>query len=102
MPGHSETPAALHLQIDLLKAYVQGLSTLKTANVVARVRYGIGEATLEDHVYRGTRDGTNWFNTDSEWLTTFASAQQNLLGKIANDIGRLCPSAQGTSGPQAN
>lgn len=66
MSERSGKQAVLELHVELLKAYIQARSSLKTANVVARVGYVNGQTLVESRVYRGAYDSTNWFNSDTE------------------------------------
>ena len=67
LPGYGGAPPRTVLRVDVLKAYVQGLSTLKSANIVVRVRY-VSAAKPEPtvKVYRGVEGTVNWANSESE------------------------------------
>jgi len=97
MSERSGKQGVLELHVELLKAYIQARSSLKTANVVARVGYVNGQTLVESRVYRGAYDSTNWFNSDSEWRSTFSEAERDLLRQIAADLARLCPGASDPS-----
>ena len=89
IPGYrSEAP--VELQIEILKAYIQGLDTLKSANLVIRVQATKAGVEVMKKNYRGVDGSINWANTESEVQTAFDSALNDLKLKLGADLQGLC------------
>ena len=91
LPGYGGAPPRTVLRVDVLKAYVQGLSTLKSANIVVRVRY-VSAAKPEPtvKVYRGVEGTVNWANSESEAQAALQGAWADLRRQLAADLAASC------------
>jgi hypothetical protein len=90
IPGYQADTAPRTLRIEVIKAYVQGLSTMKSANLVVRV-YAIDKnMALPPRVYRGVDNSGNFANTESEIQAALDRAMYNLRLQIGADIDKLC------------
>lgn len=90
IPGYQADTAPLTLRIEVIKAYVQGLSTMKSANLVVRVYPIDKNMALPPRVYRGVDNSGNWANTESEIQAALDRAMNNLQLQIGADIDKLC------------
>jgi hypothetical protein len=90
MPGYSTDPVAVQLHVQVLKAYIQGMSSLKSANLVVRVRIdGPGHAPAW-HNLRGVDDSMNWVNGESEMQEAFDRALAGLTTQLQADLATAC------------
>jgi len=90
IPGHSASDASTALQIEVLKAYVHGISTLKSANLVVRVT-AIGAAGEQrQSTYRGVDGSTNWNSSEDEVQSAFNLALADLQRQIGTDLRKHC------------
>jgi hypothetical protein len=83
-------PADLALKVELLKAYVISITTVKSANVVLRVRYAHGSSGLDDRIYRGSEVGPNWMSTTGETEAALNGALSQVLDTIREDTLTRC------------
>lgn len=91
LPGYADapTPASIGLEVELVKAYLQSLTTAKTATVVMRVAYpGAAAAPVQ---YRGTNTSVNWNSSDSEAREAMNLALGDVLARMRTDLGKHCP-----------
>jgi len=90
MPGYSmdATPVQLHVQV--LKAYIHGMSTLKTANLVVRVRVDAPGRPPVTRNYRGVDDSMNWANGEGEMQAAFDRALVDLTQQLQADVAKAC------------
>ena len=90
IPGYRHENAPIELRIEVLKAYIQGISTLKSANLVVRVHAIEKGNILLSKTYRSFDNSINWFNSESEIQTTFNNTLTDLKHQIHSDISILC------------
>jgi len=90
IPGYTRDPAAPAIRISVLKAYLQGLATLKSANLVVRVQFALNGPDSAMRTYRGFDDSMNWSNSESEIQTAFDRALTDLTRQIGMDLGKRC------------
>ncbi|MDP9604444.1 UNVERIFIED_ORG: hypothetical protein J2W38_004242 [Variovorax paradoxus] len=91
IPGYTRDAGAPTMRITVLKAYVYGLVTLKSANLVVRVQLppdGSGEVITK--TYRGFDDSMNWSTSESEIQQALDSALDNLTAQIGADLKKRC------------
>jgi hypothetical protein len=75
----------------VLKAYVHGLVSLKSANLVVRVQFPAnGTAAAMTKTYRGFDDSMNWSTSQGEIQEAFNTALDNLTAQIGTDLGKRC------------
>lgn len=92
IPGYTRDAGAPAIRITVLKAYVHGLVTLKSANLVVRVQFppeGSG-ATTTTKTYRGFDDSMNWSTSASEIQEAFNTALDSLTAQIGTDLKKRC------------
>ncbi|MDH6592765.1 hypothetical protein M2165_002654 [Variovorax sp. TBS-050B] len=89
MPGYTPD-AAPAIRITVLKAYVHGLLTLKSANLVVRVQFPPDAAGAATRTYRGFDDSMNWSSSESEIQQAFDAALHNLTVQIGADLNKRC------------
>jgi hypothetical protein len=90
IPGYTGESAALTMRVQILKAYVQGLGTLKSANLIVRVQIASDRKTGEPRIIRGVDDSLRWTNADVEIQSALDRALATLTGQIGNDVARAC------------
>ena len=83
-------PALPELDVALIKAYVQPLSTSKSANLVVRVRVVRNGEVASERLYRGRDTGMNWWGSQDEMETAFNLALRDLLSRLAPDLRSQC------------
>jgi hypothetical protein len=92
IPGYTRDAGAPAIRVTVLKAYVHGLVTLKSANLVVRVQFpqeGSG-ATTTTKTYRGFDDSMNWSTSESEIQEAFNTALDSLTAQIGADLKKRC------------
>jgi hypothetical protein len=89
-PGHSVEPASVRVRIAVAKAYIQGLSTLKSANIVVKVHLTDAQGASTDKLYRGVENSTNWWNSETEIQDAFDAALADLRRQLAADLAASC------------
>ena len=92
MPGHSREAAPRTLRVTVLKAYIQGIGTLKSANLVVRVHTTQQGQPPQTRLYRGADASLNWANTEAEIQEAFDRALANLAAQISADVQAPCKS----------
>lgn len=92
LSSHAVDGAAVrHVRVTVLKAYVYGLATLKSAHVVVRAE--VSAANGEPgwtQIYRGVDNSLNWSNGEAEVQLAFHQALDDLKGQIAADFAAHC------------
>jgi len=88
VPGGAE---AIHLHVTVLKAYINGHGSMKSANLVVRVREPTDDGERGwPKIYRGVDDSLNWANAEAEVQLSFQQALEDLKRQIAGDLARRC------------
>ena len=90
IPGHSLEPAPVRVRIAVAKAYIRGQSTLKSANIVVKVRLTDAQGASTDKLYRGVENSTNWWNSEAEMQDAFDAALADLRRQLAADLAASC------------
>ncbi|MGJ3703210.1 hypothetical protein [Variovorax sp. AFSI2.2] len=90
IPGYTRDPTAPAIRVSVLKAYLQGLATLKSANLVVRVQFAMDDAAAATRTYRGFDDSMNWSNSEGEIQTAFDRALTDLTRQIGTDLKKRC------------
>lgn len=91
IPGYTRDAGAPAIRVTVLKAYVHGLVTLKSANLVVRVQFPPeGPAAATTKTYRGFDDSTNWSTSEGEIQQAFNTALDNLTAQIGADLKKRC------------
>ena len=95
--GFTRGPAPVRVRIEIAKAYVHGLSSMKSANIVVNARISGPDGQTMARTYRGVDSSMNWWNGEREIQDAFDLALQDLLGQVVPDISRACarPARQG-------
>lgn len=93
MPEYSAGPAPVALNFEILRAYIQGLGTLKSAHLVVRVKVSGDKARPFEKLYRGVDNSINWNNSESEIQSAFERAVTHLKQQISSDLPGLCGKA---------
>ncbi|MES2488948.1 MAG: hypothetical protein V4607_04085 [Pseudomonadota bacterium] len=93
IPGHSQQPQNLSLDVELVRSYIHALSVSKSANVVIRVNYLRPAQNPITRAYRGADTSMNWFSSDSEVQSAFNRALKEMAQQVAGDLGQFCESA---------
>ncbi|MGM3275003.1 hypothetical protein [Ralstonia sp. 24A2] len=87
----TEGAAARHVRVTVLKAYVYGLSTLKTAHLVVRVQEpGVNGEPGWSKIYRGVDNSLNWTTGEAEIQLAFHQALDDLKRQIAVALRARC------------
>lgn len=91
IPGYTSHEAPTELRLEVLKAYITGINTLKSANLVVRVHAAsaAGGAT-KSTTYRGVDGSINWANGEGEVQEAFDRALADLQRQLAEDLSRSC------------
>ena len=93
MPGYSREAAPIELRIEVLKAYIHSLGTLKSANIVVKVTVADGGAPPTTKMFRGVDGSTNWSSSESEIQVAFDRALVHLRQQMSAELAGLCPRA---------
>lgn len=80
----------IDLNVELVKSYIETITTVKSASVVLRVRYRRQGVALDEQYYRGVETGTNWANGIDETQSAFDSALAEILLAIDRDVITRC------------
>ncbi len=91
MPGQVSGPAPVTVRIELLKAYMQSVSTMMAANLVVRVHTQVAGQPVVPKLYRSADRSTNWFNAEAEVQNSFDRAMADLTAQLGTDLSALCP-----------
>lgn len=89
-PGHSTQPTPVKVHITLARAYIQGISTMKAANIIVKVRVTNARGTSAPRMYRGVDASVNWANSQSEVQAAFDGALEDLRRQLAADLSAAC------------
>lgn len=92
IPGHAPNGAATVVQIDVLKAYIQSIGTMKSANLVVRITASDAAGVQRRTNFRGVNNSMNWNNGEGEVQNAFNSALADLQRQIAADLKQHCAS----------
>jgi hypothetical protein len=90
IPGHSTQPARVKVRIEVAKAYIQALHTLKSANIVVKVRVAGGQGAPTQKMYRGVNASVNWSSSESEVQEAFDGALADLRRQLGADLSAAC------------
>ncbi|HSV36643.1 MAG TPA: hypothetical protein VLI46_13860 [Ramlibacter sp.] len=90
IPGHSVQPAPIKIRIEVSKAYIQALHSLKSANIVVKVRLTSVQGTSTQKMYRGVNASLNWSSSESEVQAAFDGALADLRRQVGADLSALC------------
>jgi hypothetical protein len=91
VPGYQPQPATLVMKVEILKAYIQSLATMKSANLVVRVHVAQHGHAPRTKLYRGVDNSTNWSSSEDEIQAAFDSAMAHLQRQMAADLATGCP-----------
>ncbi|MDM0058205.1 hypothetical protein [Variovorax fucosicus] len=92
-PESNRDSPVQRLRIVILKAYVHGLSTLKSANLIVRVEFLSDGKSSTSKTYRGVDDSMNWSSSQDEIQAAFDRALTDLVGQIHADAAKRCRAA---------
>ncbi|MFO1340956.1 MAG: hypothetical protein U1F53_22505 [Burkholderiaceae bacterium] len=90
LPGYTSEPAPTEVDVAILKAYIQGISTMKSANMVVRVTIASSGKADRKLVYRGVDNTVNWNSTESEVQEAFDRAMSDLQRQMGADLAKSC------------
>lgn len=90
IPGYGRDAAAPAIRVAVLKAYVHGLGTMKSANLVVRVQFLSEGAAPAVHTYRGFDDTINWSTSEGEIQAALDRALVDLTAQIGADLKKRC------------
>lgn len=94
IPGYTQAqaqaPAPTTIRIQVLKAYMQGLATLKSAHLVVRLQIVSEGLPTAVHTYRGVDGSMNWRGAEGEIQSAFDRALLDLRAQIAADLQQRC------------
>lgn len=92
VPGYSADAAPIQLHLQVLKAYIQTQGSLKTTNIVVRVRIESPGRAAYKRDYRGVDDSMNWANGEGEVQEAFDRALTNFTQQLRVDLASACGS----------
>jgi hypothetical protein len=82
------------IQVGVLKAYMESVTTTKVATVVVRVSYNDADLnTPVTRIYRGVDTSLNWADGTGEVESAFERATAQILGKVQTDLRNYCPAS---------
>jgi hypothetical protein len=94
VPGYRPQPATVVMKVEVLKAYIQSLATMKSANLVVRVHVAQDGHAPRTKLYRGVDNSTNWSSSENEIQAAFDGAMGHLRQQMAADLAATCPAAR--------
>lgn len=89
-PGYTPQGAPVTLKVEVLRAYIHALSTMKSANLVVRVHMTTPDATQRTKLYRGVDGSTNWSSSESKVQAAFENAMNHLRQQLQRDLALTC------------
>lgn len=91
IPGQT-TPesATISVQIEVLKAYIHAIGTMKSANLVVRVTAVDAAGSRHQSTFRGVDGSVNWNNSQDEVQVAFNAALADLQRQIGADLNKHC------------
>ncbi|MGM9488336.1 hypothetical protein [Ideonella sp. YS5] len=89
IPGHTSGAAPTTLQVEVLKAYIQSIGYLKSANLVVRVTT-VDPAGQRQATFRGVNGSTNWNSSEAEIQEAFERALADLQQQVGADLASHC------------
>lgn len=92
IPGHTTGESRTELRVEVLKAYITGLNTLKSANLVVRVHATAAGGAPKVTTYRAVDGSINWSSTQNEVQEAFDRALSDLQRQLGEDLSRACKS----------
>lgn len=90
VPGYTREAAPIELRIEVLKAYIHSIATMKSANLVVRVHVAASGAPPQAKTYRGSDGSVNWSSSEREVQEAFDNAMTDLTTQIGADLRGLC------------
>lgn len=90
------SPASLHLKARILKAYLSGVSTSKTAAVVIECEFSTPTGSGDTQIYRGQYQSLNWNSNEDEAINAIRQALSRCIDKIRVDLDVRITKAQQT------
>lgn len=90
------SPASLHLKARILKAYLSGLSTSKTAAVVIECEFITPTGSGDTRIYRGQYQSLNWNSNEDEATNAIRQALNRCVDKIRADLDARIAKGQQT------
>lgn len=85
---------ALSVTVRIHKAYVEGMATSKSTQIVLSNQYESGGRVLGTSFYRGSDTSVNWANSPDEVEAGMNSAMNVALAAIGKDMDRYCASRE--------
>jgi hypothetical protein len=90
IPGYAPQEAPVSIRVEVIRAYIHALSTMKSANLVVRVHTTARGEPPRTKVYRGVDGSVNWSNSESEVQTAFDNAMRHLQDQMRKDLWLTC------------
>ena len=78
------------LQVEAVKAYLQGLSTSRVANIVIKAHISSVNHPQTTHVVRGNDTSVNWWGAGYEMKDSMNQAVNNILLKLEPKLQQYC------------
>jgi hypothetical protein len=89
----TDVEAPLTLHVELVKAYIQTITTQKNSNVVLRVVFSRNGKEIGTQIARGRDGGANWANGEEEAQGSLNRALAAAVAELDYDIGAQCGAA---------
>jgi hypothetical protein len=90
IPGHTDATDATALRVELMRAYVEGISTMKSAHLVVRLSLHSAGGSARTRVLRGADNSLNWANGQAEVQAALSRARQDLQAQIQAELRSHC------------
>jgi hypothetical protein len=87
-------PDVLTVTVRIHKAYIQGMATSRTAQIVLSNQYEQSGKALGTKFYRGSDTSVNWSNSADEVETGMNAAMNLALVAMDRDLDRYCAATQ--------
>ena len=93
---------AIQAEAQLVTAWVTGIESSMSANVVLRVRFHLADGSIDEHLYRGYETSVNWSSGDAEIQDLLNQAFDRVLEKLALDATALShPTLRNAAAPRS-
>ena len=92
LPEHRAGDTSQTLRVEVLKAHIESLATLKSAHLVVRVESTLAGGRKTQRIYRGADNSVNWNNSQAEIQEAFGAG---LAGPAASAQRRPGPRLPG-------
>jgi hypothetical protein len=90
VPGFTEGPTPVKVRLEIVKAYIQSLGTLKSTNLVVAVHITGEGLAPSTKVLRALDESMNWNSTEAEIHAALDRAMDQLQSQLLDEVNGAC------------